>query len=67
MAKIPTSLNRRLKGDSMPNDNWWQPVGPTFNDQEKQKALWGRYMPAELGLIMPWSGAQDFVRENLPD
>ena len=41
MAEIPTSLNLRLNRDSMPNDNWWQPVGQTFDDREKQKALWG--------------------------
>ncbi len=61
MANIPTGLNKRLKRESMPNDDWWKPVGSTFGDMKKQMALWGRYMNPELGLIMPWSAAPHFV------
>jgi hypothetical protein len=62
MADIPNMLDRKLVRDSMPNDNWWQPVGVIFSDQEKQTALWGRYVSAGLGLVMPWNGDENFVR-----
>jgi hypothetical protein len=62
MANIPSILDRRLVRDAMPNSNWWRPVDAEFVDQDKQTALWGRYVSRELGLVMPWNGNQDFVR-----
>lgn len=61
IAKIPNTLNDQLAQRTMPNQNWWQPVGPTFSLLQKRQAMWARYALDELELIIPCDGIRDFI------
>lgn len=65
IARVPLTLNAKLKSHEMPDDAKWRcRVGDNFSKKQKNEALWARYRDPALKLAMHWQRNANFKQRE---
>jgi hypothetical protein len=67
MAEIPKTLDGKLSSATMPDPDWWRPIGRDFPKERKLAAVWSRYAVEGIEITVPNEiSSGDFKVREIP-